>query len=294
MHSLKTKIPSYFKQRVPDPEKLSDRKKLFTRYQINTVCRQARCPNSGRCIDDNTATFLILGNICSRGCLFCAVKKGIPEEVNRGEAGSIAATVKQMGLGYVVITSVCRDDLADFGAGQFIKTVDAIRFLCPGIKIELLIPDFSGSKAALKTIVRLKPECIGHNLETVPRLYRALNRLSLYNRSLEVINRIKKIDSSICVKSGIMLGLGETEDEVRQVFEDLKSSGCDVVTLGQYLSPSAKHFPVKRFLELREFTRYREIGLGVGLKHILSGPLVRSSYKAKEIYRLVSSDNSKQ
>ncbi|HDZ77671.1 MAG TPA: lipoyl synthase [Candidatus Omnitrophica bacterium] len=287
MHLAKTELPLYLKQKVLDSNKFLEREKLFKHYDINTVCKEAHCPNSARCLDENTATFLILGNICSRGCLFCAVEKGKPEAVNKNEVHSIASVVKQMRLEYVVITSVCRDDLEDFGAGQFVKTVDAIRLLSRDIKIELLIPDFCGSLDTLKTVIKSRPECIGHNLETVPRLYSLLNRISAYNRSLEVITRIKKNDSSICVKSGIMLGLGETEDEVRQVFEDLKYAGCDIVTLGQYLSPSVKHFPVKRFLELCEFERYREIGLNAGLKHVLSGPLVRSSYKAKETYQLV-------
>lgn len=286
------RLPAHFKQPVPDSELLKKRKLLFSAYRINTVCRSAGCPNLAKCLKDNTATFMILGNICSRQCLFCAVEKGSPEVPDNAEPYHIAQVVKEMGLDYVVITSVCRDDLSDFGVGQFIKVVDSVRILNPDTKIELLIPDFSGDIHALERVVNVSPDCIGHNLEVVARLYPELNRVASYERSLWVISAIKKINSNIYVKSGIMLGLGEEKNEVTQALKDLKRANCDIVTIGQYLAPSRKHFPVKRFLAPGEFEEYRRIAQELGFKKVLSGPRVRSSYRARQVYWEIKSTPS--
>ncbi|PIQ88314.1 MAG: lipoyl synthase [Candidatus Omnitrophica bacterium CG11_big_fil_rev_8_21_14_0_20_42_13] len=279
-------LPVQFFQQIPDSILLEKRKTLFSKYNINTVCSSARCPNLSRCLKDNTATFLILGDICTRKCLFCAVDKGAPDELDDNEALNIALAIESMGLAYAVITSVTRDDLLDYGCSQFIKVLRSIRSLGKDTKIELLIPDFSGSFDALHKIVYEKPDCLAHNLEMVKRLYPELRRdSSFYDRSLAVLRSIKALDPAMPVKSGIMLGLGEKKDEVIKVLRDLKSVDCDIITLGQYLSPSKRHFPVKRFLDREEFIEYRNIALDLGFKAVLSGPLVRSSYKAEETYR---------
>lgn len=278
-------LTSQFQQKIPDLVLLKRRRELFRAYRINTVCASAHCPNVGRCIEANAATFMILGNVCSRKCFFCAVDKGAPEKIDQDEPRHIAYVVREMGLDYTVITSPSRDDLPDFGAGHFVNTISAIRALNPRVKIEALIPDFCGSIDALEAVVGARPDCIGHNLETVARLYPSINRsVSAYVRSLAVISAVKKNNPDIYLKSGIMLGLGEEKYEVVEALGDLRSAGCDVTTLGQYLAPSPKHFPVKRFLDIAEFSDYKQIASDLGFAQVLSGPLVRSSYKAKEVY----------
>lgn len=276
-------LPAYFKQEIPKQNLFKQREKFFKDLSINTVCASAHCPNSAMCINDNTATFMILGNVCTRGCLFCAIDKGKPSAPDKLEPENIAQAARQMRLDYVVITSVCRDDLVDYGAGKFIEVVRAVRFLNPGVKIELLIPDFFGLAALLKSIADTDVDCVGHNLEMVPRLYPLLKRGTSYEMSLGVIKSLKKINSRIVVKTGLMLGLGEEKEEVLEVLKSLREVFCDVVVLGQYLAPSKKHFPVKRFLDIKEFEEYKDIALGLGFKAVLSAPLARSSFKAKEV-----------
>jgi lipoic acid synthetase len=278
------RLPDYFIQPIPDGRLFNQRKRLFSVYNINTVCKSAHCPNQSRCLEENTATFMILGDICSRICLFCAVKKGRPKAPDIDEPYNIAMVVKEMNLDYVIITSVTRDDLPDFGVGQFVRVVEEIRRLSPQSRIELLIPDFCGNIYALKEIIKSHPDCIAHNLETVPRLYPELKRVAIYERSLFVLSELKKTNYHILVKSGIILGLGESRQEVIKVLKDLRKANCDIVTIGQYLSPSKDHYPVKKFLTEEEFKEYEQIAYSLGFKAVLSGPLVRSSYKAKEIY----------
>ncbi len=248
---------------------------------LSTVCREAMCPNISECFSRNTATFLILGDTCTRECCFCAVKKGIPGPVDSVEPERIAQAVKKMGLRYVVITSVTRDDLADGGADIFARTISAIRGKNAETNIEVLIPDFKGEVEHLEKIIRAKPRVIAHNLETVPSLYGSVRQGSDYHRSLKVLDTIKRL-SAIHTKSGLMLGLGESEREVLGVLRDLREIGCDFLNMGQYLAPSLKHYSVKEYIALEKFRFYKEEALKLGFLYVASNPYVRSSYMAEE------------
>ncbi len=280
-------LPSWFKQDIPDLNKINSMKKMFRSSNLHTVCESAHCPNIGKCWGQGVATFMILGEICTRACRFCAVKAGKPMDVDHDEPLNIAKAIQQMKLRYVVITSVARDDVADEGAGHFAKTIVETRRLSPHIKIEVLIPDFSNKLESLKTLVDVKPEVVSHNIETVKRLSPGVRPQAEYHRSLDVLRNFKKLDASIFTKSSLMVGLGETMEEIVQVMKDLREAECDILTIGQYLSPSQmkRHLPVTKFYTPEEFESMKQTGLKFGFKHVMSAPLVRSSYIAEEGYK---------
>jgi lipoyl synthase len=276
--------PSWLKVKAVSLEQQAYVENLLRKADLHTVCESACCPNLGECFSRKTATFLILGDICTRNCRFCAVMKGIPLALARSEPERLAQAVEALGLRYVVITSVTRDDLPDGGASVFAESVRSIRDCDPLIFVEVLIPDFLGSKKALKTITDSLPSVINHNIETVPRLYSKIRLKADYARSLELLRGVKAIDSNIKTKSGIMLGLGETDEEVLETIRDIRETGCDLLTIGQYLAPSAGHAPVKRYVEPVHFKWFGEKALELGFSHVASAPLVRSSYHAGETY----------
>jgi len=279
------KLPSWFKQEIPGATALS-RMRLLSELKVNTVCRSARCPNQGSCFQDSRITFMILGNSCTRQCRFCAVEKARGRYLclDREEPLRVARAVKNLGIRYAVITSVTRDDLSDGGAGVFARTVKRIRALSRDIGVEVLIPDFNGNAAALKTITACRPNVVGHNIETVRRLYQFLRPGASFRRSLEILRRIKELNSSLITKSSLILGMGETAVEVTAAMRDLRKAQCDILVLGQYLAPSARHYPVKEFVSIGRFREYRRIGMSLGFKAVLSAPLARSSYQAQEVY----------
>jgi lipoic acid synthetase len=254
------------------------------RLGLHTVCESARCPNQDFCFKSGTATFMILGDVCTRRCTFCAVGKGMPLPLDPLEPAHLARAVKKLALGHVVITSVTRDDLQDEGASQFARAVEAIRDLDANIKTEVLVPDFGGNEGALKIVVESSPAVLAHNLETVPRLYGEVRPGARYQRSLTLLRRAKMLASGLLTKSGIMLGLGETQAEVVDLMRDLRDTGCDVMTIGQYLQPSLKHHPLVRYAPPQEYATYRHIGLEMGFKSIVAGPLVRSSFRAAAVH----------
>lgn len=258
---------------------------LLDRLHLPTVCDSARCPNRGECFSHHTATFLILGDVCTRACAFCAVKKGKPLPVEADEPRRLARAVSELGLRHVVITSVTRDDLPDGGAGHFARVVAALRQHCPGVRVELLVPDFGGSREALAKVLASQPDILAHNLETVPRLYPWVRRGADYRRSLTVLQQAKGLSAKIITKSGLMLGLGEESPEVGEVLQDLRAVDCDMFTLGQYLSPSLCHVPVARYAEPEEFASWQRQALALGFRSVAAGALVRSSYKAPRFFR---------
>lgn len=263
---------------------LHDTKHILRNYGLSTVCEEARCPNRGECFSKPTATFMILGSVCTRNCGFCAVESSIPKPLNDDEPEKVAMAAKEMGLRYVVITSVTRDDLKDGGAAHFAKTVLAIRKHIPDAKVEALTPDFKGDYKAIKTVLDSRPDVYNHNIETVPRLYPYVRPRADYTTSLNVLMNAKTIAPHITTKSGLMLGLGETFNEIVSVLKNLRDVGCDAVTIGQYLRPSRKNLPVKEFVRPEIFGLYKEIALEMGFKYAASSPLVRSSMNAEEMF----------
>ncbi len=260
-----------------------DLKRIMRTLNLHTVCESARCPNMGECWDHRTATFMILGNICTRACGFCAVPSGKPVgPPDEDEPQRVAEAVEKMGLRYAVVTSVNRDDQPDGGAGIFARTIEEIRRRVPGCKIEVLIPDFRGEWSALETVVAARPDVLNHNTETVPRLYRQVRKGAVYERSLELLRRAKTLAPEMPTKTGMMLGLGEEKHEVLTAMRDLVAQGTAILTLGQYLQPTREHLPVVRFVHPAEFAEYKILGEAMGFKHVESGPLVRSSYHAFE------------
>ncbi|MEZ0324092.1 MAG: lipoyl synthase [Hydrogenothermaceae bacterium] len=259
-------------------------KKLLRRLDLHTVCEEANCPNIGECFSKKTATFMIMGDICTRNCPYCNVSHGKPLPLDKEEPVKIAKAVKTLGLKYVVITSVDRDDLEDGGASHFAEVVYRIRELSDDIKIELLIPDFKGNEKALNTVIQSKPDVINHNIETVKPLYKKVRPQGNYERSINLLRSIKSIDNSIKTKSGLMVGLGETFDDILELFKDLKEADVDIITIGQYLQPSKKHLPVEKYYSDEEFNMLREEAIKVGFKKVFSGKLVRSSYYAGEVF----------
>ncbi len=254
---------------------------------LHTVCEEAHCPNIGECWEAGTATFMILGDVCTRRCGFCAVKTGRPQTLDLAEPERVAEAVERMGLAHAVITSVNRDELPDGGSTIFAETIRAIRRRTPQTSVEVLIPDFLGDEAALVRVLEAGPDILNHNTETVPRLYREVRPSARYGRTLELLARARrwsdaKTGGRMLVKSGLMLGLGETPDELRATMRDLVAAGCDILTLGQYLRPTLQHLPVRRYVPPAEFEQYRVEGLAMGFRHVESGPLVRSSYHARE------------
>lgn len=277
------RLPPWMRTTAPAASAESYLRSVTYAKGLATVCREAHCPNQGECAAKKTATFLILGQICTRDCRFCGVRHGTPLPVNLQEPSLVAAAVRSMGLRYVVVTSVTRDDLPDGGASLFAQTVRAIHGLPGNVGVEVLVPDFRGSEDAWDTVMDSRPETIAHNLETVPRLYSTIRQGASYERSLALLHRVLLRGGGIVTKSGIMVGAGETRDEVLRVISDLVKVGCKVLTIGQYLRPSHLHHPVQRFVTPEEFTELEQRGRAEGLQRVLAGPLVRSSYRAAEI-----------
>ena len=282
-----TRLPPWLTQRAPDPSILTEMKTLFDGLSLHTVCESAHCPNQGECFSKGTATLLILGDVCTRNCRFCAVTKGTPSALDPAEPQNVAQAVDRLGLRYVVITSVTRDDLPDGGAEHFAITVDAVKQSSPRTHIELLIPDFEGSTDALKRVVDSAPHVISHNIETVPRLYPEVRPKADYQRSLNLLGMIKSMNGRIVTKSGLMLGLGEHYDEVVMAMENLREVDCDILTLGQYLCPSAKHREVSEFVRPQRFEEYETLAVQMGFKAVASAPFVRSSFNALGLFEQV-------
>lgn len=272
--------PEWLKKCVPASFLASRIPQMVSDLGINTVCNSAVCPNIGECYGRGTATFMILGGTCTRGCRFCAVPKGVPEPPDPAEPAKVAAAVKDLGLKHAVITSVTRDDLPDGGAQHFAAVIEQIRSLCPQTRVEVLVPDFRGKTAALATVLSASPDVFNHNIETVPSLYSAVRPQADYRRSLLALEYAAKWGKPR-VKSGLMLGLGESEEELLAVFDNLRRAGVEILTMGQYLAPSASHYPVKQYIRPEQFDFYRQVALSMGFHHVAAGPFVRSSYWAE-------------
>ena len=277
---LKIKKPKWLKVKLPTGKSYKNVRNLVTEHKLHTICESGNCPNMGECWGAGTATFMILGNVCTRSCGFCAVSTGRPEKVDVFEPGRVANSVKLMKVKHAVITSVDRDDLSDGGADTWVSTVKAIRRQSPETTLETLIPDFAGIWKNLNKIIEVAPEIVSHNIETVRRLTKTIRVQAKYNRSLELLLRLKQ--GGMKTKSGLMLGLGETQEEVFETLEDLRSVKVDILTLGQYLQPTSKHAPVEEFINPDQFEKYKEFGLKLGFRFVESGPLVRSSYHAEK------------
>jgi lipoyl synthase len=280
--SAKSPRPEWLKVKIPSGARYFQLRKLVHDQRLNTVCQDARCPNIGECWGSGTATFMILGEVCTRACKFCAVKTGLPPEYDLDEPRRVAEAIKKLDLRYVVVTSVDRDDLKDGGSIVFAETIRQIRSVCPDTRIEVLVPDFGGSVDALRCVVAAHPEVLAHNVETVPRLYLHVRTGSRYRRSLDLLRNAKSFEIPITTKSSIMLGLSERRDEILEVLRDLREAQVDIVTLGQYLQPTKEHLPVEKFYTPREFVEYRDYAYSLGFRYVASGPLVRSSYHAEK------------
>ncbi|MEN9348310.1 MAG: lipoyl synthase [Bacteroidota bacterium] len=280
--SLPTRVakPKWLRVKLPTGENYRKVRSLVEQHKLHTICESGNCPNMGECWGEGTATFMILGNICTRSCGFCAVATGKPEQADPFEPARVAKSIQLMGVKHAVLTSVDRDDLEDGGSTIWFETVKAVRRISPGTTMETLIPDFAGKWNNLQRIIDAAPEIVSHNLETVRRLTKEVRIQAKYDRSLEVLLRLKQ--GKMRTKSGVMLGLGETREEVLETMEDLRSVGVDILTLGQYLQPTPKHLPVKEFITPEQFAEYKEIGLKMGFRYVESGPLVRSSYHAEK------------
>jgi lipoic acid synthetase len=286
--------PEWLKVRLRCGEDLNDVHDLLSRYSLNTVCKEANCPNRMECYSKRTATFMVLGAVCTRNCAFCNVTPGAPEEVDDDEPRRILEAVRELGLRYVVVTSVTRDDLSDGGSGHFARVIGALKTGLPGVMVEVLIPDFKGDPDALRRILEAGPDVLNHNVETVPRLYSTVRPQAEYLRSLEVLRRAKDWavagkaggpfgNGELKTKSGIMVGLGETRQEVRGVLRDLRAAGCDLITVGQYLAPSKNHHPVVEYVHPDIFGEYGQYALEIGFRGVASAPFVRSSYGAADM-----------
>lgn len=271
--------PKWLRVKLPTGKKYTELRSLVDKYDLHTICTSGSCPNMGECWSEGVATFMILGNICTRSCGFCGVKTGRPETVDWDEPEKVARSIKIMGIKHAVVTSVDRDDLKDMGSIMWAETVKAIRRMNPNTTLETLIPDFQGNERNIDRVVDVLPEVVSHNMETVKRLTREVRIQAKYDRSLEVLRYLKQQGVNR-TKSGIMLGLGEREEEVIQTLHDLRNADVDVVTIGQYLQPSKRHLPVKQFITPDQFKKYEAIGLDLGFRHVESSALVRSSYKA--------------
>ena len=274
------KRPEWLKSRVPGGENYARLKGIIDSNRLHTVCQEARCPNAGECWNNGTATFMILGDVCTRSCGFCAVKTGKPTELDADEPARVARAVSLLGLRHAVITSVNRDELYDGGAQIFAETIRQVRASNPGNRIEVLIPDFRGEEFALDIVLDELPDILNHNMETVPRLYPVVRPQAKYERSLTLLHRARR--RGFITKTGLMLGIGERIEEVVEVLKDLRREDCVILTLGQYLQPTKEHLPVDRFVHPEEFRSLKEIGLKMGFRHVESGPLVRSSYHAEQ------------
>lgn len=285
--------PDYIRVRAPSGDTYEQLQELMRRKALHTVCEEANCPNMGECWGSGTATFLILGDICTRTCGFCDIKHGKPEALDWLEPERVAQAVKAMELKHAVITSVNRDERKDGGAPIFAMVIRRIRELAPGCSVEVLIPDFKGSLEALKTVMDARPEILNHNVETVPRLFKKVQPQDHYEWSRAILTNAKKMDPEVLTKSGIMVGLGETMEEVKEVMRDLRDWGVEILTIGQYLQPSRKHLPIERYYTMDEFAELKAYGLEIGFKWVESSPLVRSSYHAAEQVRALSTVHRK-
>jgi lipoic acid synthetase len=272
--------PDWLKVRLPGGENYARLKEIMRGLDLHTVCEEARCPNVAECWGQGTATFMILGDVCTRSCGFCAVTTGLPTTLDLAEPERVANAVERMKLQHAVITSVNRDELPDGGAFLFARSIEAVRRRSPGTTIEVLIPDFKGSRPALERVLAARPEILNHNVETVPRLYKRVRPGARFDQSVELLERVKQIAPEVISKTGIMVGLGESRDEIAAVMERLVQAGVEIFTIGQYLQPTKKHLPIERFYHPTEFAELKRIGLAAGFRHVESGPLVRSSYHA--------------
>ena len=281
--------PRWLKKRLPAGPEYEKMKELIGKDRLHTVCQEAKCPNMWECFSQQTATFLIMGSRCTRNCRFCSVDHGPKDPPDPAEPARVAAAARQMGLSYVVITSVTRDDLTDGGAVFFANTIDEIHRQMPTAMVEVLIPDFQGEAQALYTVLKARPDVLNHNIETVPRLYPIVRPQADYQRSLQLLSRVQTYDARLLIKSGLMLGLGEHSAEIRSTLKDLLDAGCRILTIGQYLQPSKAHLPVKRFIPPAEFESWKSTALEMGFCEVASGPFVRSSYHAKELYQAIGS-----
>jgi len=284
MNKNRVAKPEWLKINLGSVKGFQNIENILKELNLKTVCKEANCPNRAECYSSGTATFLIMGGICTRKCKFCNVKDGSPKSLDIDEPKHIAEAVKKLKLNYVVVTSVTRDDLVDGGAGHFADVIKEIRAIDKNVRIEILIPDLKGSESSLKIVLKAMPEVLNHNIETVPRLYELVRPEAEYNRSLKILKMSKAIDPRIKTKSGIMLGLGETREEVIEVFKDLRKNSCDLLTIGQYLRPSEEHYPMSEYVTPEEFEWYKEKAEEMGFEGVASGPLVRSSYKAWQLY----------
>ncbi len=276
------RLPEWFKVPMPGGPNYMSLRERFRSEDLHTVCEEAQCPNIGDCWERGTATFMILGDVCTRACAYCAVTTGIPQGLDLQEPVRLAETVERLGLKYVVITSVNRDDLPDGGAFIFAQCVRQIHKRAPGCKVELLIPDYQGNWDALASTMEARPDTLNHNIETVRRVFRRVRPQGEYDQSLELLRRVKELSPGAVTKSGMMVGLGETWDEIVETMQDLRSADCDLLTIGQYLRPSQKHAPIAKWYTPAEFDELRQEGEALGFHHVASGPLVRSSYHADE------------
>jgi lipoic acid synthetase len=279
---LPERRPDWLRARIPTGRPYLETKSILRSLDLHTVCESANCPNIGDCFARHTATFLILGNVCTRSCPFCDIRNGKPLAVDPHEPERVADAARRLGLRYVVVTSVNRDELPDGGAGHFAATIRAIRAAIPAGRVEVLIPDFLGDSDALRTVLEAEPDVLNHNMETVKRLYKRARPAGRYERSLTLLRTVAAWTPEIPAKSGLMVGLGETVEEVEELLRDLRDQGVSMVTVGQYLPPSAAHLPLERYVPPSEFAHYREYGLSLGIRQVASGPLVRSSFHAEE------------
>lgn len=277
--------PAWIRVKAPTSPAYHETRRLMRDLNLATVCEEAACPNIGECWAKKHATMMILGSVCTRACAFCNVATGMPDRLDPHEPAHVAEAVAKLGLEHVVITSVDRDDLPDGGAGHFVRTIEAIRAVAPAATVEILTPDFLRKKGAVETVTRARPDVFNHNLETVPRLYPTIRPGSRYFASLQLLAKVKEIDPAMFTKSGLMVGLGETKEEVYQVMDDLRTAEVDFLTIGQYLQPTLKHAPVDRFVEPAEFEAYRRMALGKGFLMVSASPLTRSSYFAGDDFR---------
>ena len=282
---VRIRKPDWLRQRLPSGPDFEKIKGMIRKDRLHTVCQEAGCPNIWECFSHHTATFLIMGSRCTRNCRFCAVTEGPLEPPDPEEPARVASVARQMELKYVVVTSVTRDDLPDGGAGIFDETIKKIRQEIPAVCVEVLIPDFQGNMEALETVLNAHPDVLNHNVETVPRLYPEVRPQADYRRSLDLIQHAREYDPALLTKSGLMLGLGENRTEISRTLEDMLKSGCRMLTLGQYLQPSKDHLPVKRYVPPEEFEEWRKTALQMGFVEVASGPFVRSSYHARELFR---------
>ncbi|CCO08018.1 lipoyl synthase [Desulforamulus hydrothermalis] len=278
-------FPDWMRRKVIYTADLPRTRELLKDLSVHTVCQGARCPNLSECFSRRTATFMILGDTCTRGCRFCAVTKGTPAAVDEAEPARVAEAACRLGLKHVVITSVTRDDLPDGGANQFVRTMQAIRQRLPGATVEVLTPDFGGNRAAIRQVAEAAPEVYNHNVETVPRLYPTVRPQAHYQRSLQLLQLVKEQDPGILTKSGLMVGLGETREEVLGVMEDLRKVACDLLTIGQYLRPSHRHLAVQEYVTPETYAYYRRMGQSMGFQQVAAGPYVRSSYQADQLIK---------